>query len=168
MKQIKIFFLKGESPTLKSQECVEVIGSLSFFLEFYFTIRDQGILACVSFTEWLINLAVAVSEFVKSRAMRACVPTWSTCQRAKSVPSFHFYMPTCQKACQRTIRCTNVLTWHANVPNGVPIFQLGVPTCQRAYQFSKHSSCEMLREIFIFYYYIKNYTLYLISYLYML
>ena len=109
--------------------------------------------------------------------MRACVPTWSTCERAcvvyvptclraKSVPSFHFYMPTWQITCQRAIRCANVSTCHANVPNGVPIFQLGMPTCQRVCQFFKHSSYEMLREISILYYYIKNSTLYLISYLY--
>ena len=116
-------------------------------------------------------------EFDKSRAMRACVPTWSTCQRAcvpawftcqraKSVPSSHFYVPKCQKTCQRAIRSANVSTWHVNMPNGVAVFQIGVPTCRRARQFFKHSSYEMLREISILYYYIKNSTLYLISYLY--
>ena len=96
-----------------------------------------------------------------------------TCLRASVV-----YVPTCLHAkvpktcqvltfmCQRATRCGNVSTWHANVPNGVPVFQLGVPTCQRACQFFKHSSYEMLREISILYYYIKNSTLYLISYLY--
>ena len=59
----------------------------------------------------------------------------TACQRAKSVPVSHFYVPTCQRA----IRRSNVLTWHANVPNGVPIFQLGVPTCQKTCQFFKIS-----------------------------
>ena len=120
-----------------------------------------------------------------SKCQRACVPAWFTCQRAclpawfmcqracvpayqraKSVPTSYFYVSTCQKTCQRAIRHTNVSTWCANVANGVQIFQLGVPTCQRACQFFKHSSYEMLREISILYYYIKNSTLYLISYLY--
>ena len=112
-----------------------------------------------------------------SKCQRACVPAWFTCQqscvlawftcqRATSVPSSHFYMPTCQKACQRAIRHANISTWHANVLNGMPIFQLAMSTCQRAFQFFKHSSYEMLREISIFNYYLKNPTLYLISHTY--
>ena len=97
------------------------------------------------------------------RGLRANVPG---CQRVKSVPSSHFYVPTCQKTCQRAIRRANVSTWHTNVLNSVPIFHFGVPTCQRACQFFKHSSYEVLREISILYYYIKNSTLYLISYFY--
>ena len=37
-----------------------------------------------------------LKEFAKSRAMRASVVYVPTCQRAKSVPKFHFYVPTCQ------------------------------------------------------------------------
>ena len=99
-----------------------------------------------------------IEEFAKSRVIRACVLTWSTwqrglranvpaCQRAKSVPVFHFYVSRCQWTCQRAIRRANVLAWRANVPNGVPIFQLGVPTCQKACQFFRHSSYEMLSEM---------------------
>ena len=74
---------------------------------------------------------------LKSRAIRACVPTWSTCQRACVPARF-----TCQRSCvpkacklliftcQRVIQRPNVLTWRAsfstwciNVPKGVPIFQ---------------------------------------------
>ena len=88
------------------------------------------------------------------KCQRACVPAWFTCQRA--------CMPMCQKRTHisflRTnvptaIRRANVLTWRANVPNGVPIFQFGMPACQKACQFFKHSSYEMLREISIIYYY---------------
>ena len=50
-------------------------------------------------------------EFAKLRAIRTCVRTWSACQRAcvpawftyqraKSVPTSHFYVPTCQMVCQ--------------------------------------------------------------------
>ena len=64
------------------------------------------------------------------------------CQRAKSVPTSYFYVPTCLRAnepkacqlliftCQRVIQRAIVLFQRANVPNGVPIFQLDVPTCQ--------------------------------------
>ena len=49
-----------------------------------------------------------------------------TCERAKSMPTFHFYMPTYQKtchemcqyfnlACQYAKRHANFSTWHANV-----------------------------------------------------
>ena len=56
------------------------------------------------------------------RAMRACVPTWSTCQRA-CVPKY-------QKRANfsfiraKVIRRAIVLSWRANVPKGVPIFLL--------------------------------------------
>ena len=84
---------------------------------------------------------------------RACVPAWFTCLCAKSVPSSHF---TCQHANER-----------ANVPNGVPTFQIGVSTCQRTCQFFKHLSYELLGEISILYFCIKDSTLCLTSYLYM-
>ena len=51
------------------------------------------------------------------RDLRAHVPTY---QRAKSVPTSHFYVPTCQRANKRA---------------DVPIFQLGVPTCQMRANF---------------------------------
>ena len=38
-----------------------------------------------------------------------------------------------------------------------------VPTCRKVFQFFKYFSYEMLREIYILYYCIKNSTLYLIS-----
>ena len=40
------------------------------------------------------------------------------------------------------------------------VFQLSVSTCQKACQFFKYSPYEMLSEISILYYYIKNYTWY--------
>ena len=57
-------------------------------------------------------------EFAKSRAMGASVVCLPTCQRAKSVPTFHFYVPTCP--CQRR---ANFPTWRASVSN-----YLGSPT----------------------------------------
>ena len=95
------------------------------------------------------------SMLAYQRGLRANVPA---CQRAKSVPASHFYVPTCQCA----IRRANVLTWRAKVPNDVPIFQLGVPASQKVCQFSRHSSYEMLSEISILYYYIKHFTFYYI------
>ena len=109
-------------------------------------------------------------EFAKSRANVVYVPT---CLRASVVYVSRCLLTNVPKASQlliftwqRAKRRTNVSTWRANMPNGVPIFQLGVQSCQRACQFFKHSSYEMLREISVLYYYIKNSTLYLISYLY--
>ena len=106
-----------------------------------------------------------ILEFAKSRVIRACVPTWSTCQRACE-PAWFTCRRACEPACQKrthisflrtnvptAIRRANVLTWRANVPNGVPIFQFGMPACQKACQFFKHSFYEMLREISIIYYY---------------
>ena len=93
---------------------------------------------------WLLK------EFAKSRAMRACVPTWSTCQRA--------CVPTCQKradfpflranmsACHTA--CQYVLTWSANVPNGVLIFQLGVLTYEKACNFSNISLWNAKRNLY--------------------
>ena len=79
----------------------------------------------------------------ESRAMRACVSTWSTCQSA--------CVPTCQRAC---------------VPAWFTCQRAYVPTCQMACQFFKYFSYEMLREISILYCYVKNSTLHLISCLY--
>ena len=113
---------------------------------------------------------IVFHEFAKSRAMHACVPTlstwqracvpaWFTCQRVKSVPSSHFYVPTCHKArqcfnlaCQRAKRRATFSIWHVNVPNGVPLFQTFL--------------LRNAKKICILYYYMKNSTLYLISYLY--
>ena len=55
---------------------------------------------------------------------------------------FQFGMPTCQTVCH--------------------FFNLACQRGQRACQFFKHSSYEMLREISILYYYIKNSTLYIL------
>ena len=62
------------------------------------------------------------------RDLRANVPA---CHHAKSVPTFHFYVPACHTACQCfNLACqrdkwrANISTWRANVPKGVPIFQV--------------------------------------------
>ena len=57
------------------------------------------------------------------RGLRAYVPAWFTCLCAKSVPSSHFYVPTCQWTCQRTKRRANLSNWRVNMPKNVPIFQ---------------------------------------------
>ena len=49
------------------------------------------------------------------RGLRACGSSWFTCQHARSVLTFHFYVPTCHNPCT--------------------MFQVGVPRCQTAYQF---------------------------------
>ena len=80
--------------------------------------------------------------------MRACVSTWSTCQRAcvpawftyqracvsmcqkrtnflfwsAIVPTYH-NVPTCHTACQCAKWRVKFWTWRTNVPKGVPIFQ---------------------------------------------
>ena len=63
----------------------------------------------------------------------------SVCQLAKSVPTFHFYVPTCHTACQ----CFNLerpcAKWHAN-------FSTWMPTYQNTCQVFKDYSYEMLRE----------------------
>ena len=81
-------------------------------------------------------------EFAKSRVMRACVPTWSTCQLACVLAWFAFQQAcvpvwfTCQyvcvpKACQKRANFSLLrANKRANVPYGVPMFQLGVSTCQ--------------------------------------
>ena len=58
-----------------------------------------------------------------STCQYACVPVYLTCQRAKSVPTSHFYVSTCHTAfhcfilaCQREKWCANFSTWRANVP----------------------------------------------------
>ena len=68
------------------------------------------------------------------RGLRANVPEYDTvpaCQRAKSVSTSHFYVPTyhtsCQcfnLACQRAKRCVNFSTSCDKVPKGVQIFQI--------------------------------------------
>ena len=65
-----------------------------------------------------------------STCQRTCVPAWFTCQRAKSVSNSYFYLSTCHKAgqcfnlaCQRAKRCATFSTWRANVPKSVPVFQ---------------------------------------------
>ena len=66
------------------------------------------------------------------RVMCASVVYVPTCQRAKSVPTSGFYVPTCQWTCQRRAKistwCVNVLKrvsiFQLRLPKGVPIFQL--------------------------------------------
>ena len=76
----------------------------------------------------------ACVEFAKSSAMRACLTTWFTCQRA-CVLMFH--------------KRANFSFLRVNVPINGTTFKLGVSTCQKACQFFKHSSYEILREISI-------------------
>ena len=59
--------------------------------------------------------------------------------------------------------CFNLV---CHIQNGMIIFLFGMSTCQKVCQFFKYSSYEMLREISIFYSYIKNSMLHLISWLY--
>ena len=68
-----------------------------------------------------------------------------TCLRANVPKVCQLLVFTCQRANKR-----------AKVPCDVPMFQLCVPTCQKACQFSKNFSYEMLKEISILYYFIKN------------
>ena len=115
-------------------------------------------------------VVISKDEFAKRRVMRASVVCVSMCLHASVV-----YVPACFRAsvvyvpvrlrpnvpkvcqiliftCQRANKC-------AKVPQGVPMFAR-----QRTkLAFFKHSSYEMLREIAIPYYYIKNSTLYFIS-----
>ena len=93
------------------------------------------------------------------------------CLRANMPKVCQLLIFTCQRANKRTNvsifqlgvpRRANVLTWRANMPNEVPIFKLDVRTSQKGYQFFRHSSYEMLSEISIVYYYIKNSTFYYI------
>ena len=89
--------------------------------------------------------------------LHASMVYMSTCQKRASFSFLRanvaINVPTYYTACQ----CFNLACQRAN---DVPIFQLGVPTCQKACQFYRHSSYEMLSEISILYYYIKNYTFY--------
>ena len=64
------------------------------------------------------SLNLLPPEFAKSCAMRARVFYVLTCKRAKSVPTSHFYVPTCQYTCKR-----------ANLPRASEFFNLA---CQRA------------------------------------
>ena len=72
------------------------------------------------FEEWFFEL---LYEFAKSHAMRAMpanVVYVTTCQRAKSVPTSHFYLLTRQWTYQRA--------------KGVQIFQLRLPKCVSIFQ----------------------------------
>ena len=85
---------------------------------------------------WVVFSGFALLfEFAKSPAMHVCVPTcWlPRCanvfgpsvayQRAESMSTSHFYVPTCKKSCRRALRRSNISTWHANVPKSVLVFQ---------------------------------------------
>ena len=133
-------------------------------------------MTCVSIIG-VVLCSQRITPIIDTHVMRACAPTWSTCQRA-SVPAWF----TCQRACvlvwftgQRVgvLTCqkrANFSFLRANVSYrvplfylGVPIFQLGVPTFQKKCQFLKYFSNQMLRKISILCYYLKNSTFYLIS-----
>ena len=79
-----------------------------------------------------------VSVLVCQRGLRANIP--KACK-------LHIF------TCQRAIRCANVSTWHASVPEDVAILQFDVATCQKGCTFFEHSSYEMIREISIHYHY---------------
>ena len=80
--------------------------------------------------------------------LRVCYITCHACLRANMV-----YVPTCLRngvVYVSTCQC-------ANKRANVPVFQLDVPTCHMLWQFFKHSSYEMLRDVSILYYYIKKF-----------
>ena len=83
--------------------------------------------------------------------MRACVPTWSMCQRA-GVPA---WLRAKVLACQRGI-CANVPKacqlplFYANVP-------INMPAYHKACQFFKHSSYEIVKGNFYTLLHIKNF-----------
>ena len=52
----------------------------------------------------------------------ACVLEWFMCQCA-CMPTFHFYVSTCQWTCQCAKRHASVSTGRTNLPKGVTIFQ---------------------------------------------
>ena len=78
-----------------------------------------------------------------STRQRACVPAWFTCQQDKSVPTSHFYVPSCHMACH--------------------FFILACQRANKSAKFFKHFCYQVLRKISILYYYIKNSTFYSIS-----
>ena len=71
-----------------------------------------------------LNGVCNFEDLAKLRAIRACVPTWSTCQRG-----LRANVLACHTACQcfnlvcRVKKHANFSTGRANVPKGVPIFQ---------------------------------------------
>ena len=90
---------------------------------------------------------VYVQMCLRANVPRACQLLIFTCQQ-----TCHMACQCFKLACRRAKRFANFSSWRANVTKSVPIFQ--------------NSSCEMLREISMIYYYIKNSTFYLISLLY--
>ena len=63
------------------------------------------------------------------------MPCVHACQHAKSVPTFHFYVPTCQRRA---------------------IFQICVPTCQKACQFFNYFSKEKIFQLWLTFANFKN------------
>ena len=109
------------------------------------------------------TLSQSAYEFAKLRAirvMRASVAYVLTYQTRANFSFLCANVPVNVSTCQS---CANFSTWHAKVANDMPIFYFCVPTCQKVCQFFKHSSYEMLREISLLYYFIKNSALYLMS-----
>ena len=84
---------------------------------------------------WFHHIVECV-EFAKASDIRACVPTWSTCQRACVPARFTclrasvVYVPT-------YLRAKSVPTSHFHVP-------MNVPTCYKACQFST-LSCQFFK-----------------------
>ena len=114
-------------------------------ISLFFSLETESFLSVnmlPNILSWFHHIVECV-EFAKASDMRACVPTWSTCQRAcvpacfrasvvyvptylraKSVPTSQFHVPTCYKACQFfTLSCQffNMAYQHAkdrtNFPN---------------------------------------------------
>ena len=140
----------------------------SWIIVWYKSNRRQSLLNCLP----CVPACQRANVVYGPTCLRASAVLVPTCLRASVV-----YVPVClrvnvPKACELLIfRCQRA-NERANVPCvpvfhfEVLIFQLGVPTCPKPCQFFKHFSYEMLREISVIYFCIKNSTLYWISYLY--
>ena len=74
----------------------------------------------------------------KFELLRVCYIACHACHaylRVKNVPTFHFYVPTCQRRA---------------------IFQIGVPTCQKACQFFNYFSKEKMFQLWLTFANFKN------------
>ena len=77
---------------------------------------------------------MSIAKSCAMRVMPARVVYRPTYQRAKSVPTFHFYVPINVPTYQK---CTNFSTWRAK---DVPVLQIGVPTCRKECQIFNYVS----------------------------
>ena len=66
---------------------------------------------------------LACQRGLRANVPKACQVFIFTCQRAKSVPTYHKVYQCFNLACQRAKRRANFSTWRANVPKSVPVFQ---------------------------------------------